>query len=468
MKWKIVSKIMLSILFIGSIAFEPSVKIYADQQLSKQPLIYTGESFSGVINSDGSIWSWRDNRYGQLGRGEKSTRREPVPKLANKMELNIVQVSTTVDSTYALSSEGEILAWGYNYDLGNGSLDLGYIPSPVLIKRDQKLTDIILVDGGEHYGTAVRKDGTVWSWGVDSYGQLGVGASKLRQKIYASQVKGPGDVGYLKNIVSVSAGRNHTVAIDEDGTIWTWGKNSFGELGKPDILSSNIPVHLSDAFNQVKAVSAGSSFTIALKSDGTVWGWGNNSYGQFGDGTLQDSYTPVQVKGPTGEGFLDQIVAIRSGGSHTLALRVDGTVWSWGGNYSGQLGVPSASSKGSNIPVQIEFKDDFGRFIEIQSLDAFSDHNIALSTDKQLFTWGGNSKGNLGVGDTKSRLAPVKVDWRDSIVDVKPVYNTSYIYDANGRVLRKTISQKEGPTLYTYQYIYDFNGNLKNIQIVQP
>lgn len=455
---------MLIILVGGSVAFESSAKIYADQQLSKEPLIYTGGSFTGVINSDGSVWSWGDNRYGQLGRGE-ITKRDPVPKLANNMKVNILQVSTAVDSTYALSSEGEILAWGYNhdFDLGNGDVKHGMIPSPVLKNSNQKLTDIISVDGGEHHGAAVRKDGTVWSWGVNKRGQLGIG-SKSSYREYATQVKGPGGVGYLNNIASVSAGYRHTVAIDADGTLWAWGDNSTGALGKPDILSSNIPVHLGDAFNQVKAISAGLGFTIALKSDGTVWSWGYNGDGELGDGTLQDSYTPVQVKGPTGEGFLDQIVAIRSGEDHTLALRVDGTVWSWGANYNGQLGVPSASSKGSNIPVQIELKDEFGRFIEIQSLDAFSDHSIALSKDKQLFTWGGNSSGNLGVGDTKSRLAPVKVDWRDST----PVYNTSYIYDANGRVLRKTISQKEGTTLYTYQYIYDFNGNLKNIQIVMP
>lgn len=459
---------MLSILFIGSATFGPPAEIYADQKLNPKPLIYAGGSFSGVINSDSSIWSWGDNRYGQLGRGDSITTRNQVPMLANKMKVDIVQVSTNVDSTYALSAEGEVLAWGSNSEneLGNGTTNDGYTPSPVLINSDQKLTNITFLDGGAGYGIAVRRDGTVWGWGRNSSGQLGL-RSVGRAK-YSTQVMGPLGVGFLENITSVSAGKKHTVAIDTAGTLWAWGDNSYGALGvaTSDSTKSMYPIHLDTMFNQIEAVSAGADFTIALKSDGTVWSWGRNDKGQLGNGTFQNQSVPVQVKGLDEQGFLDQIVAINSGDDYVLALRSDGTVWSWGNNNYGQLG--NGTNQQSNIPVQVQFKDESGKNVKIQAVVAGSAHNIAMSTDKQLYTWGQNAKATLGTGDIAGRLTPVKIDWQDSVIEVKPSYDTSYEYDTNGRLLRKTISLKNGSVLFTYQYLYDSNGNLKSIQKIQP
>ncbi|WP_339191524.1 hypothetical protein MKX33_20685 [Paenibacillus sp. FSL R5-0490] len=404
----------------------------------------------------------------QLGRGPTELEANPLPKLASLVTVKPVQISASHTATYALIPEGEIIAWGSNQNglLGNGGLD-GGIPSPVLMSRNQKLSDIVSVDGGEGHGTALRRDGTIWSWGGNYHGQVGNGKTSTNEQ-YATQVKGPGGVGYLTNITSVSAGLNHTVAIASNGTLWAWGNNGYGQLGvnTPSNIGSYYPVHMGTSFNEVKAVSAGRDFTVALKSDGTVWSWGQNIIGQLGDGTKLKRIGPVQVKGPGGQGFLDQIVAIKSGISHTLALRADGTVWSWGENTNGQLGIGSLTR--SNIPVQVQFKDEPGQSIKIQSIDAGGTHNIALSTDKKLFTWGTNFNGGLGVGDTVNRTSPVQVDWQDSIKVSKPVYTTSYVYDANGRLLRKTTSRHDGTASSTYQYTYDRNGNLKHTKVTHP
>lgn len=452
MKWIKVIKIALAMIVVGSV-LEPSAEIYADQQLSRKPLIYAGKSFSGVINSDGSVWSWGDNEFAQLGRGNATESPDPIPNLATKMKKNIVQVSAGNDTVYALSSDGELLAWGSNKygELGNTvSLNYGPIPAPVSVYHTVPLKNMVSVDGGNRFGVAIKNGGRVWIWGDNKNFKLGTrdGMNVLWNANQINYMYG------LIDVTSVSAGEDHTVAVSgRTGLVFEWGYTSLG--------FKEIPTGITAGFKGAK-VSAGSRFTVALKSDGTVWSWGNNGKGELGDGTLQFRTSPVQVKGPNGQGFLDQIVAIDSGDDYTLALRADGTVWSWGANTNGQLGV--GSTQQSSVPVQVEFKDESGKFIKMQSLAAGSQHNLALSIDKQLFTWGSNLRGELGTGDFENRLTPVKVNWHDT----KLVYYTSYQYDTSGRILRKIIAEKEGTVVYTYQYIYDPNGNLKKIQMIQP
>ncbi|MFX3646856.1 MAG: hypothetical protein ACE3K2_16415 [Paenibacillus sp.] len=467
MKWNRVINLLLVILVVGSVVFEPSAKIYADQLTSKKPMIYTGGNFSGVIDSDGTIWSWGSNSYRQLGREEATLADDPFPKKASSVTVKPVQISGSSRSTLALNSEGEIMAWGSNGNgwLGIGDLD-GKIPSPVLVNSNLRLSNVISIHGGTYNAFAIRGDGTVWSWGDNVNGLMGNGINSGSEK-YATQVKGPNGAGYLTSITSLVSGTSHIVAVSKDGTLWAWGDHGAGSLGVAgsNITRSFFPVHLGANFNKIKDVSAGTYFTVALKSDGTVWSWGLNNEGQLGDGTRQTRSAPVQVVGQYGKGFLDQVVAIESGDKHTLALRADGTVWSWGSNSSGQAGIKWNSY--SNSPMKLEFKNTLGKSVKIQSISTRSNHSVALSVDNELFTWGDNSNGQLGVGDKVNRTSPVQVDWHDSITISEPAYTTSYVYDSNGRLLRKTISRKDG-VASTYQYTYDRNGNLKNTQIIKP
>ena len=152
----------------------------------------------------------------------------------------------------------------------------------------------------------------------------------------------------LATTPQIAAGYSHTVALKSDGTVWAWGDNSYGQLGESPytIIKRTTPVQVSSKIlNSVTAVAAGSGHTIALRSDGTVLAWGYNSYGQLGDGTTTWRDTPVQVSGLSG------VTAIAGGSFYTVALKSDGTVWAWGDNSSGQLG--DGTTTNSTTPVQV-------------------------------------------------------------------------------------------------------------------
>lgn len=192
---------------------------------------------------------------------------------------------------------------------------------------------------------ALKSDGTVWAWGADSYGQLGDGTMTYDRNTPV-QVHGPDNEGFLTNVTAISAGGSYSgfsLALKEDGTLWAWGDNDVGQLGDGTTTDRNTPVQVlgpngGGFLTDIIAVSAGDHHVLALKNDGTVWAWGKNINYALGDGTHTDRYTPVQVLGPSGEGFLTNMVAIlasykSSGGEGDIsfAVKSDGTAWSWGG-----------------------------------------------------------------------------------------------------------------------------------------
>jgi alpha-tubulin suppressor-like RCC1 family protein len=242
--------------------------------------------------------------------------------------------------------------------------------------------------GGRHT-VALRQNGTVWAWGYNGHGQLGDGTSIPRNP--------PVQVQGLTGGAAVAAGYNHTVALRQDGTAWAWGNNSYGQLGDGTTIGRLTPVL---CLTGVAAIAAGLEHTVALRTDGTVWAWGRNNYGQLGDGTTIDRLTPVQVQGLTG------VAAVAAGPEHTVALRTDGTVWAWGRNNYGQLGDGTTTEDGTNLiqltPVQAQ------GLTGVAAIAAGSNHTVALRTDGTVWTWGDNTWGALGDGTFTRRRAPVK------------------------------------------------------------
>ena len=164
----------------------------------------------------------------------------------------------------------------------------------------------------------------IFTWGGNSYGQLGVGTTN---GLYNTPVQVTG----LTGVTAIAGGNIHTIALKSNGTVWAWGHNGYGQLGDGTTTHRYTPVQVS-GITGVIAIAVGEVHTIALKSDGTVWAWGSNEFGQLGDGTTTHRYTPIQVTS------LTSVTAIASGGYHTIALKSDGTVWTWGHNTFGQLG----------------------------------------------------------------------------------------------------------------------------------
>ena len=186
---------------------------------------------------------------------------------------------------------------------------------------------------------ALKSDGTVRTWGMNLYGQLGIG-------ITGSYRTTPVQTSGITNVTAITGGYNHSVALKGDGTVWTWGANSSGQLGDGTTTSRNTPVQVAGLSN-VTAIASGGYYTLALKSDGTVWAWGNNSFGQLGDGTTTLRRTPVQVAG------LSNVAAIGAGFQHTIAIKDDGTVWTWGRNDYGQLGLGTTDMSAHKTPAQV-------------------------------------------------------------------------------------------------------------------
>jgi len=230
------------------------------------------------------------------------------------------------------------------------------------------------VGAGRDHSLALKSDGTVWAWGYNYNGELGDGTRTIRQT--------PVQVLNLTNVKAVAGGYNHNLAIKNDGTVWAWGANHYGQLGDGTTTDRNTPVQVS-GLTGVIAVAGGADHSLALKGDGTVWAWGENDSGQLGDGTATDRLTPVQVTGLSG------VVSIGAGSMHSVALRGDGTVWAWGENNWGQLGDGTSTIQ-KLTPVKVSCPTG------IQSIAVGAAFSLALRGDGTVWAWGDNGGWQLG------------------------------------------------------------------------
>ncbi len=226
------------------------------------------------------------------------------------------------------------------------------------------------VSGGWNYALALKSDGSVWAWGANDSGQLGNGTTA------GSLVPIP-VTSLAHGVIAIAAGWDSGVALKSDGSVWTWGANDRGQLGDGSNAASNVPVRVSGLSGRVTAIAAGDSYALTLKSDGTVWGWGDDYQGQLGDGQNADTITPVAVHGLTG-----RVAAISAGKAHSLAIKADGSVWAWGDNSGHALGVDT-SDVFQNTPIRVE-----GLNGHAVAVAAVVDHSAAIESDGTLRSWG--------------------------------------------------------------------------------
>jgi alpha-tubulin suppressor-like RCC1 family protein len=323
-------------------------------------------------------------------------------------------ISSTVFGEHSVVIDrGETKAWGAN---GYGQLGLGdklnKSTPKVVAKTEAKTFSSVSIGGAHTVALNTDAGGTVWAWGHNASGQLGVGT--LVTKISPAQVLALDGVNFLDGVKAVAAGGKHTLAIAADDTVLAWGSNITGQLGDRTLVSKSVPVKVDLAEGvTITAVAAGGDFSLALASDGTVWAWGNNSKGQLGNNTLVASSFPVQVVMPNADEVpevLDDdfvhitgITAIAAGGSHALALKDDGTIYAWGYNEFGQLGDGTITSRKVAVTV---VKPDALKLLVPTAISAGLDHSVAI-IGGEVSAWGYNYYGQLGNGAALQSYSPV-------------------------------------------------------------
>ena len=262
----------------------------------------------------------------------------------------------------------------------------------VVASRVGNETDWTAVACGDYHSLAVKADGSLWSWGANSFGQLGLGDTDARTT--------PARVGTDYDWIAVAGGDRHSLALKSDGSLWTWGVNAYGQLGVGDTATRLTPTRVGTDTDWA-SVSCGAEHTTALKTDGSLWAWGKNLRSQLGLGDTASRLSPAPVGSDT------DWVVVSCGDEDCRALKADGSLWAWGYNNFGQLGFGDTTTR--DIPTQLGTDTDWA---EVACGD---DHTLAIKTDGSLWSWGANSFGNLGTGDTLAYWSPMHIgsdtDW---------------------------------------------------------
>lgn len=318
-----------------------------------------------------------------------------------------------IDVTAVIDSSGELYNWGRNQfgQLAQGSTTATEY-SPL---QENTSSNWLIVSGSGSFRSALKNDGTIWSWGYNNHGQLGdesVDPSSVPIK----------ELNEDEDWIAVSSAEEFTVGLKADGTIWSWGYNGFGQLGKGDFVDSFEPVQESTASKDWAYVKATKSSVFAIKTDGTLWSWGGNNYGKLGQGSS------VPVENPTQVGIDDDWIAVEGGSNHTVGLKSDGTVWCAGYNNSGQLGNSSNTNSST-------FVQETTYSLSWKAIGAGEDVSFGIREDGTLWSWGNNANAQLGVGDTDNRNSPTQeitggTDW----VDVDSSYSHTLAMNSDGNI----------------------------------
>ncbi|ETR71995.1 MAG: hypothetical protein OMM_02059 [Candidatus Magnetoglobus multicellularis str. Araruama] len=376
--------------------------------------IVAGGHHSIAIDENGQLWAWGSNGSGRLGNataGTKASVPVPVNTVSGDGQLsNIISVAAGFSHSIALLDNGRVVAWGSNNSrqLGNVSINQSsylpvYVNGP---DQEMFLTDIIAVAAGQQHSVALCSDGTVWTWGDNTKGQLGNNSLFTQER--PIQVTDSQGTGFLSQIIAIAAGAYHTLALDDNGYIWAWGNNADGQLGiGSDVSVHQTPFPINDLSN-ITHICAGESHSLARKSNGTVWAWGNNADGQLGYETGKTfSNIPHQVMAPDGLTNLLNVIDIAAGSDHSLALKNDTTLMAWGKNDNGQLGDGTQGSL--TFPVWVKDTNGIDPVKNIIEISAGDGHSLALCKDGQVLAWGNNNDGQLGNMSATQRLLPIYV-----------------------------------------------------------
>jgi len=280
-------------------------------------------------------------------------------------------------------------------------------------------TTFIAIAAGDAHSLAIDSLGNLWAWGRNAAGQLGDGKSGMQNNRHT-----PALIKEGKTFVAVAAAGEHSLAIDSEGNLWAWGGNEYGQLGTGDATDRNTPTHIAKD-KTFKHIAAGAWHSLAIDSGNNLRAWGRNNDWQLGDGTTTESSLPIQIADGT------KFKAIAAGVSHNHALDLDGNLWAWG---KGILG--NGATSGSNIPVKIDLGETTFDFVSAGASISFVQNAYTLAIDKEgnLWAWGYNSYGQLGDGTKQTRLSPVQIQSETKFITVFAGSEHSHAVDERGNL----------------------------------
>ena len=348
--------------------------------------ISVGEAHTCALTIKGGVKCWGLNRTGRLGDGTLTTRLTPVDVAG--LTVGMLAISVGEDHSCALSAGGGVKCWGYN---GFGQLgDNTAVDRPTPVDVTGLTSGVQAVDAGDNHTCALTYAGSVKCWGDNFTGQLGDGGTT--DSLVPVEV-----LGLAGPMRAITSGDAHSCALNFDGGVQCWGDNVYGQLGNGTSEGGTLPVDVTGLSSGVQSINAGEHHTCALTFEGSVKCWGRNSHGQLGIGSLENGLIPADVAGLAGG-----VQAVNGGEYHTCALTNTGAVRCWGNNNYGQLGDGSRI----NHWTPVEVSDPASRF---NATVAAWFHSCARSVEGGVRCWGRNSGGALGDGTTTDRLTPVDV-----------------------------------------------------------
>lgn len=343
--------------------------------------ISAGYQSTLAIKSDGTLWAWGDNDFGQLGTGNFVARNSPTQV---GTDTNWKEVSCGENHAVAIKTDGTLWAWGDNFfgQLGEGGI-VSMSNTPIQIGSD---SDWKTISAGSYHALALKNNGTVWGWGWNFAAQVGDGTT--------IDVLFPTQIAVGSTFSAIGTGAYFSHAIKTDGTLWGWGDNSFGQMGDGTTNFYLLPTQIGTDTNW-KSIDGGDSFALAIKNNGTLWSWGANFEGNLGDGTLVDRWFPLQIGTDT------NWKSVSTKFYHVNALKANGTLWSWGFNAYGQLGDGTLTQQ--SIPTQTGTSNNW----KFASAGVY--HSIALDNDGTVLASGDDQFLQLGNGSGSSTISYVVI-----------------------------------------------------------
>jgi alpha-tubulin suppressor-like RCC1 family protein len=333
------------------------------------------------LKSDGSLWAMGDNQYGELGDGTTSNSIVPEQIVAS----NVTAIAAGGFYSLLVKSDGSMWAMGWENlgELGNGN-DSFY----VITNRPEEIVSngVTTIAAGGYHSLFLKSDSSLWAMGSDDYGQLGDGSTGTDATRPKQIVPG--------GVTAIAAGGFHSMFIKSDGSLWVMGWNAYGELGDGTTnYTTSVPEEI--VASNVTAIAAGEYHSLFVESDGSLWAMGWNSFGELGDGATETSN--AQTNRPALV-LASGVTAVGAGEDYSLFLKSDGSIWGMGNNYNGVLGNGTIETD-PNVP-------EPGPTNGVTAIAAGGDHSLYLKSDGSLWGMGNSEYGQLGDGFTDNIYFP--------------------------------------------------------------